>query len=175
MRYDLQRLDEVIAFQTAKTDAQHQLIGLLGAENIDQGEVGRLIEMTITDNDTFFPSRSAYEAMKTGGYLAALPDADLRVALSRLFERDYVRQDHNGLYYDQRASEVGNTIIAQCWDRLRSTFMSCGEDSAAVIRNGIMSISAQGDFYLGLITETIRPEIVRTLAMIDTFQGKSAS
>jgi hypothetical protein len=174
MRSDLVRLDEIIAWQTSKTQAQHRLANLLGAENFDNEEAGRLIEVTLGGNDTFYPSRSAYQAMKTGGYLAALPDAELNVTLTRLYERDYTRQDLNGEYYDRIIFDVSAEIISPCWDRIGSKFLPCGEDSAAVLRNGIMMVRDQGDFYLNLLSGTIRPEMVQTLAMIDEFQEMSA-
>jgi len=170
MRSDLPRLDEIIAFQTEKAEDYHRLIEALGEDHPDGAELKSLIETTNKGNDTFFPSKSAYEAMKTAGYLASLPDAELRSALTRLFERDYVRQHYNADYYDQVGYDVYNLITAQCWDRFGGKLLSCGEDSAAVLRNGVSTISDQGDYYLSLLTGIVRPEIVESLAKIDAFQ-----
>lgn len=174
MRADLKRLDEIIAFQTRKDAEQHRAVTLLSADHLNNEELNRLLEKTVGDNDTYYPNTSAYESMKTRGYLAALPDAALRLELTRLFERDYNRQEINAEYYDQQVFQFSDTILAKCWDRVGHKMMPGTKNCAILLRNGILVIRFQGDFYLNFLAGTIRPEIIKSLAMIDAFEGNTA-
>lgn len=174
MRADLKRLDEIIAFQTQKAAEQHRVITLLSAAHLDNEEVNRLFERAVGDNDTFYPNSSAYQAMKTRGYLAALPDPALRLELSRLFERDYARQEINAEYYDQQIFEFSDRFLASCWDRVSHKLMPSSKNCRIILRNGILVVRDQGDFYVKLLTGTVRPELTRSLHLIDTFQEKPA-
>ncbi len=173
MRSDVDRLDEIIALQTLKAADQHRIIEILGATNVETEELNRLLEIMVGANDTFFPNRSAYRALQTGGHLAALPDEALRIQITRLFERQYLRQDFNSVAYDEQVFTFSSTILAETWDRVGWKLMTSRADSAVILRNGVLVVRDQGDFYLNFLTGTIRPEIIRTLDMIDTYQQRN--
>jgi len=174
LRSDLERLDEIIALQTRKAEEQRQAVELLAAADVDEETLGPILERMVGENDTFFPNRSAYRAMQTGGHLAALADDALRIQLTRLFERDYVRQDFNAEYYDRQAFDFSNTIMADYWDRVDQRLMPDAPNAAIILRNGVLVIRDQGDFYLKFTVETIRPEIEKSLSMIDAFQERNS-
>lgn len=171
LRSDLVRLDEIIAFQTNKATDQHRIVELLSVGHIDEKALNELIESMLGTNDTFFPNRSAYRAMQTGGFLAALPDTDLRLRITRLFEREYARQDVNAAFYDEKVFAISSTTLAEFWDRVDQKLIADRPDAAIILRNGVLVVLDQADYYLGLITGTVRPEIVGTLEMIDVYQA----
>jgi len=174
MRADLVRLDEVIDIQTKMVARQESLIDLLNTEPYDEEQIGTLLVSIINDNSTFFPNRSAYKAMESGGFLAALPDEKLRLQLTRLFEREYVRQDVNATWYDDLGFKLGMEHMSQNWDRDNKRFMPGAPNAAIIVRNGVWPVHEQGAFYLDFLKTTVRPGIVEALEMIDEYQGEEA-
>lgn len=175
MRGDLDRLDEVIDIQTKMVANQKHLIDLLQTEPYDTDQIGDLLIKVIKDNSTFFPNRSAYKAMESGGFLAALPDEKLRLYLTRLFEREYVRQDVNATWYDDVGFKFGMEHISHYWDRDNKRFMPGAPNAPIILRNGLWQVHEQGAFYLDFLTGTVRPGIVEALEMIDAYQGEETS
>lgn len=172
LRSDLVRLNEVIAVQTMRVREQKELIQLWGSAESDSEQIAQRIESVLFDNSTLFPNRSAYEAMRTGGYLATLPDDALRLNISRLFEREYARQDLNATFYDQLSFDFSNMILAENWDRVNKHLMGDATHAMASLRNGMMTVGDQGQFYFDFITEQVRPDIVEILRMIDDYQER---
>lgn len=170
MRSDLVRLDEVIVVQTNRIREQHELIELWSVEDSDYAEVAPRLELVFRDNSTFFPNRSGYRAMQESGHLAALPDAALRLTLARLFEREYNRQDLNAAFYDELGFNFSLIVMPTHWDRVNNLPMGNRADSLAALRNGMITVRDQGQFYFDFLTERIRPDIVATLEMIDAYQ-----
>lgn len=170
MRSDLVRLDEVIAVQTNRVREQQELIKLWSDEDGDYAEVAPRLELVFRDNSTFFPNRSAYRAMQESGHLAALPDEALRLTLARLFEREYNRQDLNATFYDELGFNFSLLVVPTHWDRINNRPMGDRAVSLAALRNGMITVFDQGQFYFNFITERIRPDIVATLEMIDAYQ-----
>ena len=170
LRSDITRLDQVIALQTNRIRDQQELLQIWSNYD-DQGEeVAARLESVFGDNSTFFPNRSAYSSMQAGGYLARLPDETLRLNITRLFEREYVRQDLNATLYDELSNDYSILILADHWDRLNQQPLGDHADSLATLRNGIISVRNQGEFYFALITEQIRPDILKVLEMVDAYQ-----
>jgi len=174
LRSDLARLDEVIALQTRRVNEQQDLIHLWSDEDLDGPEVTRVLSLIIGDNSTFFPNKSAYETMQAGGFLASLTDEPLRLHIARLFEREYNRQDFNGVYYDELMFDFSNLILSSHWDRVNSRFLGDPAYARAVLRNGMITVREQGQFYFRFVTEQIRPDIVTALEMIDAYQEGNA-
>jgi len=172
LRLDLVRLDEVIAVQTNMVDQQRRLIDLLNTEPFDREQIGDLLIRVINDNSTFYPNRAAYKSMESAGYLAGLPNEELRLHLTRLFEREYARQDFNSVKYDELGFQFGMEHISQNWDRDKKEFLVEETTAAAMLENGLWMVNDQGEFYLEFIVETIRPGIVEALRMIDDYQGE---
>lgn len=174
LRADLVRLDEVIDIQTNMVATQQRLINLLSTEPYDTDQIGDLLVKVINDNSTFFPNRSAYQAMESGGFLAALPDEKLRLHLTRLFEREYDRQDANATWYDDLGFKFAMEHISNNWDRDKKRFMPGAPNAPIILQNGLWPVHEQGAFYLGFIAGTVRPGIVEALDMIDAYQGEEA-
>ena len=172
LRSDLERLDEVIAHQTNMVAVQQRAVGLLGADELDEAVIGPLFDFILGANDTFFPNRSAYKAMQTGGFLEALPDEALRLQITRLVEREYERIDFNANSYDEITQVFGLSILPNYWDRARSKLLKGDPGGAVKIQNGVMHVNGMGEFYLGLVTDLVRPEMIKTLQMIDAYQGE---
>lgn len=170
MRSDLLRLDEVIAIQTNRVREQKELIELWSDETSDHAEVAPRLELVFRDNSTFFPNRSGYRAMQEGGYLAALPDENLRLTLARLFEREYNRQDQNAEFYDELGFDFSLFVLPTHWDRVSNRPLGNRADSLAALRSGMITVHDQGQFYFEFITGRVRPDIVSTLEMIDAYQ-----
>ena len=173
LRSDMIRLDEVIALQTKRIDEQAELIELWSEEAHDGARVSTLLTTVLRDNSTFFPNRSAYQAMQSGGYLAALPDEALRLHVARLFEREYERQDLNAVYYDELSFDFANAIMSLHWDLLGNRLLGDPATSTIVLRNGMTSVRNQGQFYFDFITGQIRPDMIAALEMIDAYQDGS--
>lgn len=170
MRSDLVRLDEVIAIQTKRIGEQRELIELWSDDDGDYSGVAPRLELVFRDNSTFFPNRSGYRAMQESGHLAALPDETLRLTLARLFEREYNRQDLNATFYDEMGFDFCLVVMPNHWDRVNNKPMGDRANSLAALRNGMITVRDQGQFYFDFITEQIRPDIVATLEMIDEYQ-----
>jgi len=175
LRLDLVRLDEVIAVQTNMVAQQRRLIDLLSADTLDKEEIGTLLIFIINDNSTFYPNRAAYKSMESAGYLAGLPNEDLRLHLTRLFEREYTRQDFNSVKYDDLGFQFGMEHISQNWDRDAKIFLTEEKKAAAILKNGVWMVNDQGAFYLEFISGTVRPGITQALEMIDQYQGEEGS
>lgn len=172
LRSDLNQLDDVIAIQEKLVLGQRRAIELLGDASHDPEELGRLLIYITQENDTFFPNRAAYEAMKTGGHLSALPDNTLRLQIANLFERHVVRVELNATLYDEVGFDFMRDIRDPNWDAIGHRPIGDGETGYILMRNGVRTLLDQSEFYLRLLKETIRPEYQRTLAMIDGYQEK---
>jgi hypothetical protein len=154
----------------AQWDVAGRAIELLSQQEPDSQALGELLILITTGNDTFFPNRSAYNAMTTGGHLSALPDNDLRLQITNLFERHLVRQEINANFYDSIGFDFMLDIRDPHWDSMGMHLIGDDPDSYVIMRNGVRTLSEQGEFYLALIRETVRTEYVKTLAMIDEYQ-----
>lgn len=172
LRSDLIRLDEIIEVQSNMVATQRHLIDLLKDEPLDENQIGDLLIFIINKNSTFYPNRAAYQTLQASGYLAALPDEDMRLHITRLFEREYVRQDFNSVKYDELGFQFGMEILATYWDRDERRLLPGNPNGHIIIRSAVWPIHEQGTFYLLFITETIRPDIVDALEMIDDYQGE---
>lgn len=170
LRSDLDQLDHVIATQEELVASQRRVIDLLGENNPDMNELGQLLIFITQVNTTFFPNRAAYQAMKSNGHLSALPDAELRLQISNLFERYLVRQYLNAELYDEVGFDFMRDIRDAHWDTFANRPITEREVAFAVMRNGIRTLLDQSEFYLTLSRDTVRPEYARTLSMIDTYQ-----
>lgn len=170
LRSDIVRLDEVISIQTDRIREQQELIRLWGSEDSDGEEISIILTTVLSDNSTLFPNKSAYEAMQAGGYLAALPNETLRLSITRLFEREYARQEMNAIYYDELSFDFANMILASNWDRVNHHLLGDHALALARLRNGIITVHDQGQFYFSFITEQVRPDILNVLGMIDDYQ-----
>lgn len=169
LRSDIERLDEVIALQSNRVREQQELLRLWSSEDSDGETISTIVHTVLKDNSTFFPNRSAYTAMQTGGYLAALPDEKLRLNITRLFEREYTRQDQNAIFYDELSFDFSNLILARHWDRINHRPLGDPATARANLRNGIITVHVQGQFYFDFVTGRVRPDIVETLEMIDAY------
>ena len=172
LRSDIDRLDEVIAWQTKRIREQKELLDLWTHYDEQSEEVAMRLESVFGDNSTFFPNRSAYSSMQAGGYLARLPNERLRLNVTRLFEREYVRQDLNATFYDELSNDFSTLILAKHWDRVNRQPLGDKENSLANLRNGIITVRNQGEFYFVLLTEQVRPDILQILEQIDAYQAE---
>ena len=170
LRSDIVQLDGVIAIQSDRISEHQELIRLWTGEDSDGEEIAAILKTVLNDNDTFFPNKSAYEAMQAGGYLAALPNATLRLNITRLFEREYARQELNATFYDELTFDFANTFLSSNWDRVNKHLMGDRTLAQARLRNGMITMSDQGQFYYWVIAEQIRPDILDILTMIDDHQ-----
>ena len=166
LQSDLDRIDEIVPFQEGKNMRTRQAIELLLAETFDAQELSELIGYTIGRNDTLFPNKSAYQTMKTAGYLAAYSGDDLRLQITDLYELYYVRQDVNADLYDKLMFESTQTNIYPYWDAEKGEFIYAQSEHRAVVRNGLSLIAEQGEFYTNYLRETVRPAVVQTLNML---------
>jgi hypothetical protein len=173
LRSDIARLDEVIALQTMRIQEQQELVQLWSNEDSDGERITSLLKTILGDNSTFFPNKSAYRAMQTGGFLAALPDEALRLHIARLFEREYVRQDLNATFYDELSFDFAVMIMSAHWDLEDHRPLGDPANSRVVLRNGIITVRNQGQFYFNFITGQVRPDMIATLEMIDAYQEGS--
>lgn len=169
---DLNQLDDVIAVQEKLVAGQQRAIELLSDSSRNLEELGGLLIYITQFNDTFFPNRAAYEAMKTSGHLAALPDNDLRLQIANLFERHVVRVELNATLYDEVGFDFMRDIRDPNWDTIGNRPIGDEETGYILMRNGVRTLLDQSDFYLRLLKETIRPEYQRTLSMIDAYQER---
>ena len=166
---DLARVDEVIEFQAERIDIYQEVSELLSQNNLDGASISALFQVVSGGrNDTYFPNRAAYEAMRTGGYMAALPVEALRLQITRLIERNYVRQELNADYYDQQILYFGREMMALHWDFGENQLLT--EDGGTILRNGMREIEGRAVFYRGFLSNTVRPEMEKTVLMIDSFQ-----
>lgn len=172
MRSDIVRLDEVIAVQTNRIREQQELIRLWSDESSDHADVAPILGLVFKDNSTFFPNRSAYQTMLTGGYLATLTDAKLRLTITRLFEREYTRQDLNAAFYDELGFDYSLSVLSANWDRLNNRPLGIRAEALAALRNGMVPVRDQGQFYFDFITQQVRPDMIATLEMIDAYQAR---
>lgn len=173
LRSDLERLNEVIAIQTRLVAGQDELMALLSADELAGRRAGDLMRVITNENDTFFPNRGAYTTLQTEGYLAALGDEALGLQISRLFEREFVRQGYNAELYDELGFKLAGEAVGNYWDHETDTLIPGKEHGAIIIRNWLLVFHNQGKFYLGFLTETVQPELVKTLEMIDAYQGEN--
>lgn len=173
LQSDLVRLDEIIAIQTKRVSDQDRMISLWSGDEGDDGSVAVILQTWLKDNSTFFPNKSAYSTMQNGGYLASLPDETLRLAITRLFEREYARQDINAAIYDELNFDFANSNLATYWDRVNGKPLGDPDIARVILRNGMIAIRDQGQFYLDFVSTQIRPGIVETLNMIDLYQNEN--
>ena len=171
LRSDLVRIGEVIELQIRNVGLQEDLVRLWGSEQADGDEIVEILETLFSDNSTFFPNRAAYNAMQTGGYLASLPDDKLRLQLTRLFEREYDRQEVNGSLYDGLFFDFSILVVANNWDRVNGRPIGAPADAHATLRNGMITVRDQARFYLKFISEQVRPDMIATLELIDAYQA----
>lgn len=174
LRSDLSRLNEVISTQSDRLKDRADLIEAFGSETINSNLVGELIEDIFRDNATFYPNHSGYEAMKMAGFLSSLPDQNLRLHLSRLFEREFFRQSENALLYDQMVDDISIQLITPNFDRVDKKILGNNSDSRLILRSAIFNIGDAGNFYLRFLKDQIRPDIEIALEMIDAYQGEKA-
>ena len=171
MRSDLLRLDQVIQIQQTKVIEQGTVVELLNQKDFDNEVLGDLLVSIARDNPTYYPNRSAYQAMQTGRNLAALRDGALRLQIARLYERQLVRQDQNAAFYDQVGFDFMRDIREPHWDRTNKKLLTSNPDSAVIISNGILTLQDQAVFYVDFLANTVRPEMTRTLEMIDAYRN----
>lgn len=171
LRSDVDQLDQVITTQEELVASQRRVIEMLRENDPDMMELGRLLIFITQSNATFFPNRAAYQAMKSNGHLSALPDGELRLQISNLFERYLVRQYLNAELYDEVGFDFMRDIRDVYWDSFANRPIGQRDVAFAIMRNGVRTLLDQSIFYLTLSRDTVRPEYARTLSMIDAYQG----
>lgn len=172
LRSDLARLEEVIAVQRTVVGSQVKAKELLGEPTPDEAAIGMHIKIIYGNNDTFFPNRSAYGAMQTEGFLAALTDQDLRLKITRLVEREYNRAEFNSSQYDDMIVVFGLRALVEYWEFENNRFVQGDPAAATKLQTGISLIHDLGDFYLRFISTFLREEMIETLEMIDAYQER---
>lgn len=172
LRSDLLRVNEVITVQSDRFKDRADLVEAFGGETINSDLVHELLENIFKGNDTFYPNFSGYEAMKRAGFLSSLPDQNLRLHLSRLFEREFVRQSENALGYDYLIDGIDIQLISPNFDRVDKKILTNNPDGRLILRSAIFSIGDIGDFYLRFLKDKIRPDIEKALELIDAYQGE---
>jgi len=170
LRSDLVRLDEVIEDQTRLVANQNELINRLTAGESEGPGIGDLMRQITNENDTFFPNRGAYATLQSEGYLAALSDKEISLQITRLFEREFQRQEYNAALYDDLGFKLAGETVALYWDHTTDTLLPGVANGRILIRNSVLIFNNQGSFYLDFLTGTVRPELVKTLEMIDEYQ-----
>lgn len=171
MRSDLLRLDQIIQLQQSKIIDQGTVAELLNQKDFENEVLGDLLISITLDIPTYYPNRSAYEAMKTGGNLAALRDGALRLQIARLYERQMVRQSDNAALYDQVGFDFMRDIREPHWDRTNRKLLTSNPDSAVIISNGMQTLQDQAMYYVDFLTDILRPEMLSTLELIDIYQN----
>ena len=171
MRSDLLRLDQVIQMQQSKIIDQGTVAELLNQKDFENEVLGDLLISITLDNPTYYPNRSAYEAMKAGGNLAALRDGALRLQIARLYERQMVRQNDNAALYDQVGFDFMRDIREPHWDRTNKKLLTSNPDSAVIISNGMQTLQGHAMYYVDFLTNILRPEMLSTLELIDAYQN----
>lgn len=166
---DVARIDEILEVQGTYIATQFEAIRVLAETPADPKEFARLYDFIRSNNDTLFPSMAAYDAMRTTGYLTALKDANLRLDLARLFEREYVRQNYNALIYDQRRTSYFQDVVISAWDNHNDVFLPPVERNIVLLRNGMENVNITARSYLYLLTELVRPTGVGLIADINTY------
>ena len=170
LRADLERIEQVIEFQRWKNTRTREAIELLGVEELDGERISELIRNTFGRNDTLFPHRAAYETLKTGEFLARHPDNHLRSQITNLFERHYARQTVNADLYDKLMFEATQSAVNPNWDIVGQRLTYDDTARKGIIRNGLLMIADQGEFYTDLLRDVLEPELRKTLKMIDASQ-----
>ena len=172
LRSDLERLDEVIAHQNKMLSTLDQTVVLLGQSDINEEQLDDFFIFIFAGNDTFFPNQSAYETMQTSGFLAALPDGELRLQITRLFEREFDRQEFSAALYDNLNQTFAVSMVSQHWDVGNGRFISRNPERVILLRNGAARLLNMGKYYLALLNDIVHPEMLKTLEMIDVYQGE---
>lgn len=172
LRSDLNRLDEVVAFQKARSNALQEIMDLLGQEDIDTQALGTALRKIRGGNDTLYSNRSAYQTMTAADYLIAISDETLRLQIARLYEREFDRQAVNSNFYDGAHQAFIGTSVPENWDQFDFHFFNRTGDEPVRLRNNTMHLFSWNSFYTRLLENVVRPEMVKTLEMIDAYQGE---
>jgi len=166
---DMERVDEIIKIQTHRTGLYADTVThLIGTEMSKEFLSDKFYEF-FAYNDTFFPNKAAYDAMRDAGYLSALPDQELKLQISKMFERLYVRQSTNADIYDNLLFGFGSNVLSAHWDSHNGMMLT--ENSAIIMTNNINVIKGQAVFYKNYLEQTVKPAMKLTLDMIDNYQG----
>lgn len=169
LKSDLIRMDEVVGFQKAKNKATNDAMKMLETPEYENPALKEAMIIASGDNYTFFPSRSAYEALKASGNLASYENSELRQEILILFERAYHRQDYNAQLYDNLIYDILNNNVITQWDMFHGKFYENTQKSAYLVRNGLLQIIRQGEWYQNFLDQELRERMTHIIAVIDQF------
>ena len=158
---DVVRLDEIIAFQKMRVSVMRDTIAHLNNAEINEEKIDKNLEIIFGENDTYFPSVSAYLAMQSNGFLVVIPDDRLRQDITRLYEELYKRLSHNGNAYDQMVYLVAPTEVFPHWDRAGDKLQHLDPDSITIVTNWMHLLRETGETYHIYLETIVRPEIVK--------------
>ncbi len=172
LRSDLTRVDEIIAHQRLMISTFKAVVRNLNSPEIDNDQLKQGFLFIDSGSDTFFQNQSAYQTMQTSGYLPALPDEALRLQITKLFEREFERQEFVANLYDEVNQKIKIHIFTRSWDTENGRLVNTDPIEIIRLRNGVSRMSVIGNYYLKFIENTVRPEMIETLEMIDAYQGE---
>lgn len=174
MDSDITRLDEIIAFQKFKASTLRDTIVYLDTAEDNQKEIDKRLRVIFGDNDTFFPTNSAYLGMQSSGYFTAMTDEKLRLDIIRLYERIYVRQSFNAANYDDILYEAAPTEVFPHWDRAHMKLQHVDPDNITIVTNWMHLLLETSEAYYVFLETVIRPKMVKISADIHSSQeGKN--
>ena len=169
MKADLVQLDEVIVAQEENRAHYQTAMNLIAEDEVDLEALGNTIQVSYSNNRTFFPNESAYQSMRDVGSLAQINDQELVLNITVYFDSILERHATNAFSSDQVNGELQRGVRDVFWDRRLGQFLGDDEMAKARLWNGFRNLWGHSIYYHSILNDLVRPQLEETIAAIEGY------
>jgi hypothetical protein len=168
LREDLAQLDAVLVEQQSVADKYNEAVNALKSAPLDFDVANTALKVLITmETPNFYPNRSTYQIMLSGGQMEALDNLELRQKITKLYEYSFTRNVEYSTSFATNTDETYRDITAYHYDLSTGQLISKSEDELTRLRSGLYNQALYGDAFVGFMKTFIKEPMVEVLHDIE--------